>query len=624
MSRRLAAPDTDADVQLREIIDRARLTNFVMTAGAGSGKTTSLVKALAHVVDVHGPRLRMRTQRVACITYTEVAAHEIHEDVGNNPLVLVSTIHSFLWSLARPFQRDIAEWVAARVEEKIQDRLDKQSKHTARTSPAIKEKIAADLNKFKQQQAALSGLDRFTYGIGSDYGQGIVGHDDVLKMVPQLIMEKPLLVKIAAQRFPYIFVDESQDTFESVVECLQHISSVAPGTVCLGFFGDPMQQIYQQGTGSISFPTGWCEVEKPENFRCSKRVLAVVNNVRAAGDGLLQVSGQPAEKAVDGESFFFVLPADDQRTRHLEVAREWLDAHSVAGRWTGDAAVTGAKILMIVHRMAAKRLGFESLYAAFNDNGSSNLKQAFDEGTAWPVRPFQDVIMPLCTAEASGDASVVAVLRRHSPVLTGQLAPSAVRATIASANVAVEDIRERVAAGGAGSVGAVLRLAVDAGLVEQDARLAAYLRPEGEHGDVVLSESTLKTLDGFVACDVAEIAGYFRYIGAGSPYSTQHGTKGSEFDRVIVVLDDDEGTFNLYSYEKLFGIAPLSSKDQANAAAGADSVIERTRRLLYVCVSRAKTALAVVLFAHDVLPARDALERSGITGGERVLTLADL
>jgi DNA helicase-2/ATP-dependent DNA helicase PcrA len=58
-------------------LDQKPIHSFVMTAGAGSGKTTSLVKALAHLAATKGPQFRQRGQRVACITYTEVAVGEI-------------------------------------------------------------------------------------------------------------------------------------------------------------------------------------------------------------------------------------------------------------------------------------------------------------------------------------------------------------------------------------------------------------------------------------------------------------------------------------------------------------------------------------------------------------------
>jgi len=44
VSRRILSPDTPADAELREILDNKQLSGFTVIAGAGSGKTTSLVK----------------------------------------------------------------------------------------------------------------------------------------------------------------------------------------------------------------------------------------------------------------------------------------------------------------------------------------------------------------------------------------------------------------------------------------------------------------------------------------------------------------------------------------------------------------------------------------------------
>ncbi|WP_222872047.1 UvrD-helicase domain-containing protein [Streptomyces sp. WAC01526] len=597
-----------------------------MVAGAGSGKTTSLVKALDHVVTKHGARLRARTQRVACVTYTDVAAREIHTDVGNSPLVSVSTIHSFLWSLAKPFQKDISQWVRRHVEDSIQEIKEKQNSYSSRTRRTTVAKDASDLEKLRTQLELLEDVERYSYGTGSDYAKGILGHEDIVTMVPELILGSKLLGRIAASQYPYIFVDESQDTFPNVVEAFKHVSTHAKGAVCLGFFGDPMQQIYQRGAGAISPEPGWKLLEKPENFRSSSKVLRVINQVRSEADGLVQVPGRPVDKRVEGECFFFVLPADNQRSKRLENVRVWLDQHSNAGSWSADSVDVreGAKILMIVHRMVAKRMGFEHLYAAFHDNGPKSLKEAFEEGSAWPLRPFEDVILPICAAESTNSTSVIAILRANGGVFGASSPNPDVRAKMVLTRDAVAHLRKAVAAGGPSSVGTVLRLAVTEGLVAADPRLSAYLEPDGEHRDIVLPSKTVEALDAFTACDVRELSAYFKYIRQQSPYSTQHGTKGAEFPKVIVVLDDEEGNYSLYSYEKLFGIKALSSTDRENAASGKDSVLERTRRLLYVCVSRAVESLTVVVFASDVAAAKLAFEESGITAEGKVLTEDDL
>ncbi|MET9909875.1 UvrD-helicase domain-containing protein [Streptomyces sp. NPDC006476] len=626
MTERLSAPDTAADIELRSLLDGDELGCFVMVAGAGSGKTTSLVKALNHVVVKHGARLRARTQQVACITYTEVAAREIHTDVGSSPLAAVSTIHSFLWALISPFQTDIAKWVRCRIESEMQEIKERQEKYSSRTRDTTIAKDASALKKLGTQLQLLNEVSRFTYGTGSDYAKGVLGHEDIVSMVPELILSRQLLARIVASKYPYIFVDESQDTFPNVVQALKRVAAQARGAVGLGFFGDPMQQIFQRGVGAIPLEEGWRRIEKPENFRSSSKVLSVVNHVRSEADGLVQVPGRPANEQKEGECFFFVLPADDHRSERLDQVRLWLSRHSNAGSWSADSADTGdgAKVLMIVHRMVAKRMGFEQLYVAFHDGDSKSLKDAFDEGSAWPLRPFEEVILPVSAADSVDSPAVISLLRERGGVLNAESSDSDVRESLNLARDAVAKLRKVVADAGPGSVRDSLRLAVTRRLVVPDPRLSVYLEPEGVHSEVVLSSEARETLDAFMACDVTELRSYFKYMHQQSPYATQHGTKGSEFSKVVVVVDDEEGRYNLYSYEKLFGIKDLSEIDRKNLAAGKDSVLERTRRLLYVCVSRAVNSLAVVIFAADVAAARQAIEESKTFPHGQVLAVSDL
>lgn len=625
MTSRVDSPDTDADRQIRTILDQDQLTGFTVVAGAGSGKTTSLVKALAHVTKTRGPSLLAKTQRVACITYTEIAAREIHEEIGNDPLASVSTIHSFLWALAKPFQKDIGAWVAGRIDEQIAGLLEKQSSYKSGTRQTTKDKDAADLEKRRFQRAAVKDVKRWTYGIGADYARGIVGHADVIKMVPEMILERRLLAQIVGQQFPFILVDESQDTFPEVVEALRHVWSLAGGKMCLGFFGDPMQQIYQQGIISVSPEPGWESVDKPQNFRSSRRVLSCVNAVRSEGDSLQQVSGLAEQR--EGEAFCFVLPTDDQRSDRLELVRSWLDEHSTSGNWTRSAHEGGSKILMIVHRMAAKRLGFENLYAAFNDQKASSLSQAFDEGNAWPLTPFRDVILPLCLAKDRSSPAVLAALRDSSPLVRAGRESRQLKAALTSSKAAVEELRQLAEDPSTAKLGDLLRSAANTGLVELDPRMATYLHPDGEDGedgDVVLDERVVDVINAMSECVLSELEGYYTYVKQESPYSTQHGTKGSEFERVIVVLDDNEGRYTLYSYDKFLGLKELSATDVDNQSKGVDSAIERTRRLFYVCVSRARESLAVVLFSADVVRAVEAVRQSAIGQHVQILTVDDL
>ncbi|MFC6023654.1 3'-5' exonuclease [Plantactinospora solaniradicis] len=171
-------------------------------------------------------------------------------------------------------------------------------------------------------------------------------------------------------------------------------------------------------------------------------------------------------------------------------------------------------------------------------------------------------------------------------------------------------------------MGKVLRHAYQKGLIEPVPLLARYLDPDGTHSDQVLGEKTREVLDAFMACDVDELDGYLRYVRRESPYSTQHGTKGAEFPNVIVLIDDSEGTLPAHSYDKLLGLAELSDTDRRNKASGKDTTVDRSRRLLYVCVSRARNELAVVLYAVDVDAAILSLKAAGLA--DQPLTMDDL
>lgn len=76
------------------------------------------------------------------------------------------------------------------------------------------------------------------------------------------------------------------------------------------------------------------------------------------------------------------------------------------------------------------------------------------------------------------------------------------------------------------------------------------------------------------------------YLKEFSPISTQHSIKGNEFDNVLVVL---ESNWNKYDFETLFG------KGSRN-----ENVIKRTKKLFYVCMTRAKKNLVIYMPTEDL------------------------
>jgi len=290
MTSRLGKLDTPTDIALRARLSEEGTRHFIMIAGAGSGKTTSLIKALNYLKQSRGHQIQRQAQQIACVTYTDVAVEEILGDVGHDPLFHVSTIHSFLWSVIKPFQIDLHAWVRQRLAEKIgeaQIKIDKP-----RTREATREKERAKIERYQHQLEQVSIVKQFTYGTGSNYVNGVLGHSDILKLGPSLITEHELMRTVVAQRFPVIFVDESQDTAPDFVSALKALAGSASQEFCLGFFGYPVQKIYMTGVGDIRLEENWRIIKKPENFRCPISVLKVINRIRAEADGLEQTRGR--------------------------------------------------------------------------------------------------------------------------------------------------------------------------------------------------------------------------------------------------------------------------------------------------------------------------------------------
>ncbi|MGI4798665.1 MAG: UvrD-helicase domain-containing protein [Janthinobacterium lividum] len=111
---------------------------------------------------------------------------------------------------------------------------------------------ARDMARYEEAKKALLNVGEFSYGAGSNYPNVTLGHDDVIRMTTDFRRERPLFRTLLMQQFPFVFIDESQDTQAAVVEAMNAVALQAGSRFCLGFFGDPMQKIYLTGMGALS------------------------------------------------------------------------------------------------------------------------------------------------------------------------------------------------------------------------------------------------------------------------------------------------------------------------------------------------------------------------------------
>lgn len=636
MSRRSNSPDTDADRELLDCITATPPQSFIVTAGAGSGKTTSLIKALERVIEQHGQSMLMKRQQIACITYTEVAANEIREDVAAGNLVHVSTIHSFYWTIASTFQADIKAWVLKGLQEHLDGLVNKV--FGPKTHQKTKDKNKKDQVRYKKYLEASSKAPSFRYGVASDYEDGVLGHEDILKLCNYLLQHKPLFRRVVALNFPFIFIDESQDTFPEVVESFRMVATQMRDRFCLGFFGDPMQKIYLRGAGKIGIEEGWKAITKPENFRCAQSILRVANAIRKEGDGLQQVRGlhelvDGVLQPVEGSARIFVLPNTGDRQAALSQLRAWNASANGDDNWLKPE--NAVKILVIVHRIAAKQLGWAGIYSALNDKAPASFKQGLLDGTCWPVRQLLGFVVPLVqAADRMDEFAAMNILREHCPRLQRSSAlggsVSQVLKEVRGATLTLQGMIQDPAA----TLGTVVAHLRDTQLLALDPRMERALGLEagveeeaavdadadgGEDG-ADSSPAADSSVTKLLQCPAAELLPYALYVAEGSPFATQHGVKGAQFDKVLVVMDEEESDYNIYDYEKVLSEKQASADDRRAFETGNDNTWSRTLRLLYVCTTRAKRDLALAFFVSNPEATAAHIVTSGIFPKGSVIT----
>src|SRR4051812_11570597 len=114
MASNVATSPTPAEVASKQALDEMFACikankSFILEAGAGAGKTYSLVKALQFLIDQHQRDFARLGKQIACITFTNVAKDQIAERIDKNPLVYCDTNHAFCWSLISNFQKQLRE-----------------------------------------------------------------------------------------------------------------------------------------------------------------------------------------------------------------------------------------------------------------------------------------------------------------------------------------------------------------------------------------------------------------------------------------------------------------------------------------------------------------------------------
>lgn len=600
----------DADLVIQKCLNLNHPQSFFLYAGAGSGKTYSLVKAVTNLLIRERSRLTFEGRQIAIITYTNAACEEIARRLQHDPLVVVSTIHAFSWRVIQGFNDDIREWLRIKLADDIAELDDKLSRARSENKTARANRASRDSKQ--RRLSALNEVTSFTYSpTGDNRGRQALNHSEVIQMAAAFIQQPPLL-DVMVDLHPVILIDESQDTNGALMDAFLKTQELVPNRFCLGLLGDTMQRIYNDGKEHLerAIPKDWAVPEKVINRRCPRRVVELINVIRSGADQHQQI---PKIDAIQGTVRMFCTQqrAGGSFSLEAQIAQRMLEI-TEDDQW--GVGPGGRKTLILEHKMASRRMGFEGVFAPLY--AVDHLRTGLLDGTLPVLRLFFDHVMPILDAAKISEFLLMEAVRLRSPLLDpsymkevpDQLALLERVGAAARALCKLFDESDPL-------VIDVVQVLKETALLTLPERLLAA-QSLGVTNDDPPDTSDLEVLETHAYQVVlgrpfSEIGAFASYTRGLSPFDTHQGVKGLEFPRVMVILNDEEADGFLFSYDKLLGIKAPSDNDRKNQREGKDDSLARTRRLLYVTCSRAEKSLAIVVYTAQPELAKQQVVNAG-------------
>lgn len=305
----------------------------LILAGAGSGKTTTIVSRLAYLVEVLG----IPASNTLTLTFTNKAAKEMRErafHMMQNPSSppLLCTFHKF-GLLFLKFHIHLLNrqnnFVVIDTDDK--KRIIKKINSEIAT-PLIASEISRYKNSLLSPDEAYKQAEFFNYQqiakIYEEYENyllenNLVDFDDLLALTFKLLDANPQLALTTSQKYQYIMVDEYQDTNELQLRLLQKLCS-AHKNICV--VGDDDQSIYGWRGAHIrnimEFDQDFKDAavfKLEENYRSREPILKVANaliehNRSRLGKKLLPTRG--------GGDDIVILNSNDENEEARKIAQK--------------------------------------------------------------------------------------------------------------------------------------------------------------------------------------------------------------------------------------------------------------------------------------------------------------
>lgn len=584
--------------QIQKLITDGK--SFVLEAGAGSGKTYTLIQTLNYLIQNKGEELIKSNQKIVCITYTNVAKNEIIDRIEHNELVLVSTIHEFLWSSIKQYQKQLKIELCKLNEINLEKDKEKAKERGKVLVSRYIEKLAERIKL----------VDKVEYNDTSfnDFENGVIQHDDVIEIAKMMYEGYPLLTDIVSAKYPYIFVDEYQDTAEETIFCLLDCLLKRNNEKCvIGFYGDSYQKIYNYGVGSLEMyyasNGGLLElIKKEENYRSSKSVVELLNNFRSN----LQ---QKPQKEIQGSAKFIYWANHPVKQAKQKVKdfneenaplknqfyNEVVQKLSQKG-WLFEGK-TNSKILVLANSRVANRAGFGNLYKFFADRYPLNVKERLLDRNHPLISFFVGSIDKKTSQERKtglehlidfwnngNQNEVIRFIKKNGSVFSDEFKHSHKKQVAELLQTLFKNRKDW-------KIRDVYEFASNNGLIS-NRKISEFIErlsvdPEKLNDEEKERQIRDKTLfEAFMDLSYSELLTFWKHVQNNTVFSTKHGTKGDEFQNVLTVIDDTEWVQE-YNFKNFFN--DTEEKPERKL---------RTRNLFYVECSRAIDNLMVLCLSE--------------------------
>lgn len=664
--------------QLFQYIDEFH--NLVFNAGAGAGKTYSLIESLRYILTNNFSKLNGHTQKVACITYTNAAVDEINSRLGQTDLVKVSTIHEMVWSFiqnnqpqllkchSEKMQRDVeaieqelndiegfarayAALITQEKESLLEELLGKKEafyRTEGLNAASFKasfcnllescpESLYRNVNNFKKIVKKLYRKENYRECLKNIEAQkgGYTfvkydarfnndalhkmrfSHETLIEYAHQMFHEYDLLQKITIDSFPYILVDEYQDTPPEVIEILSRLASFSEQyslPFFVGYFGDQAQHIYGDGVGSRleTLHNNLQSLDKRFNRRSTNQIINVINNIR--NDGLIQSS---IFEGFDGDSIDFFVLNDETSTSIESFIQKCKDDWHVSDE-------NKLNCLVLTNKLLAQLSGFPRLYESFsstdyykrnfNNLNTELLSHDIHKLGYVPLKLFKLIGMVIKSQQEKASMSDVfgqAVSERttfEEVVKTLQIWRE-----IGESQSLQETLQlcfERYTATAPNLFKSFIKDILGTSSYEETYNhLLVSLNKNLDFENPEVVERAQQKLNDFLEVSLDEYKIWTNFILELSDkdviFHTYHGTKGREFDNVLIIGQNSFGKDgNRFSNFFKGLLDPESISDVETH--------ENTKNLLYVANSRAKKNLRF-LYLDDICEFEESIQ--AIFGG---------